>query len=185
MSAMNLFYGERVRLTALRPDDAQTMARWYEDGEFARLFDADAAYPKTESALTKWMDTAERDNNAYAMAIRLLYSDDLIGYVDIDGILWTHRTGWLTIGIGSPTHRNKGYGTEAIQLALRFAFHELNLHRLQLSVFAYNDAAIHLYERIGFKREGAFREFMQRDGQRYDMLLYGLLAREWEKQGAP
>ncbi len=180
MNPSNMFYGERVRLTALRPDDAHTMARWYEDGEFARLFAAEPAYPKSENALIKWMDSGDRDPNVYALAIRLLYSDDLIGYVEIDGIQWTHGTGWLAIGIGNPAHRNKGYGTEAMRLTLRFAFHELNLHRLQLTVFGYNEPAIRLYEKLGFVREGTYREFMLRDGQRYDMLLYGLLAQEWE-----
>jgi RimJ/RimL family protein N-acetyltransferase len=180
MNGANMFYGERVRLTALRPDDAQTMARWYEDGEFARLFDASPAYPKTERTITKWFDETERDQNSYAFAVRLLYSDDLIGYVDVDDIQWSHRCGWIAIGIGSPTHRGKGFGTEAMRLTLRFVFQELNLHRLQLTVFSYNEAAIRLYERLGFQREGAFREYLLRDGQRYDMLIYGLLAREWE-----
>jgi RimJ/RimL family protein N-acetyltransferase len=49
-----------------------------------------------------------------------------------------------------------------------------------LTVFSYNDWAIRLYEKLGFQREGVFREFLQRDGQVYDMLLYGLLRREWE-----
>ena len=53
---------------------------WYEDGEFARLFDSSPAYPKTESAMIKWMDAVERDNNAYALAIRFLYNDEIIGY---------------------------------------------------------------------------------------------------------
>ena len=182
MTALSLFYGERVRLTALRADDAPTLARWYEDGEFARLFDARPAYPKTDHAITKWLDATERDPNAFALAIRLLYSDDMIGYVEISDIQWTHRCGWLTIGIGNPTHRNKGFGTEAIRLTLRFAFHELNLHRLQLTVFSYNEAALHLYERLGFTREGALREFLFREGKRYDMIFYGLLASEWEAQ---
>lgn len=181
----NLFIGERVRLTALRPGDAQTLAHWYEDGDFSRLFDAHPAYPKTESTLVKWMDSADRDRDAVALAIRLLYSDDLLGYVEIDGIQWTHGCGWLAIGIGSPSHRKKGYGTEAMQLVLRFAFHELNLHRIQLSVFSYNTAAIRLYERLGFTREGTFREYLLRDGKRHDMILYGLLAREWEALNAP
>ncbi len=184
MNSANLFYGEHVRLTALRPDDAQTMVRWYEDGEFARLFDANPAYPKTDSALSKWLQDLDRDKDLFAFAIRLLYSDDLIGYIDIDGIQWAHRCGWLTIGIGSTDHRRKGYGSEAMQLMLRFAFHELNLHRLQLTVFGYNQPAIWLYEKLGFQREGAFREFLLRDGQRYDMLIYGLLAREWEAAAA-
>jgi RimJ/RimL family protein N-acetyltransferase len=180
MNSSSLFFGERVRLTALRPDDAQTMTHWYEDGEFGRLFDASAAFPKTERSIVKWLDEADRDQNSYALAIRQLYGDDLIGYVDISGIQWTHGTGWLAIGIGSPAHRGKGYGSEALSLALRFAFHELNLHRLQLTVFGYNQAAMRLYERLGFQREGVYREFLLRDGQRYDMLLYGLLVREWE-----
>ena len=165
---------------ALRPDDAQTLARWYEDGEFSRLFDASPAYPKTESALIKWMDSADRDRDVFALGIRLIFGDELLGYVEIEGIQWTHRVGWLAIGIGSPSQRRKGYGTEAMRLVLRFAFHELNLHRLQLSVFSYNEPAIRLYEKLGFTREGAFREYLLRDGQRHDMVLYGLLASEWE-----
>ena len=182
MTTMNLFYGERVRLTSLYPADAQAITRWYEDGEFARLFDVNPAYPKSESAIHKWLDGNERDRDTFALAIRMLYSDDLIGYVQIDGIQWTHGCGWLAIGIGSPANRNKGYGAEAMRLALRFAFQELNLHRLQLTVFSYNHAAIRLYEKLGFQREGVFREYLRRDGERHDMILYGMLAREWEAQ---
>ena len=58
----------------------------------------------------------------------------------------------------------------------------MNLHRVQLTVFAYNERALALYERLGFQREGVYREFIQRDGVRYDMYLYGLLRREWEAQ---
>ncbi len=54
------------------------------------------------------------------------------------------------------------------------------LRRVQLTVFSYNERAIALYEKLGFRREGAFREFLQRDGKQYDMYLYGLLRREWE-----
>lgn len=174
-----LFFGERVRLTALYPSDTQIMARWYEDGEFARLFDSSPAYPKSEASLNRWLDSIERDRDTFSLAIRMLYSDDLIGYIQIDGIQWAHGTAWLAIGIGSATHRNKGYGTEALRLTLRFAFHELNLHRLQLTVFSYNLPAQRLYEKLGFRREGVFRECLLRDGQRHDMILYGLLASEW------
>jgi RimJ/RimL family protein N-acetyltransferase len=179
MTTGSLFLGERVRLTSLYATDAQTMTRWYEDGEFSRLFDANPSYPRSENSIHKWLDGLERDRDSYALAIRLTYSDDLIGYAQIDGIQWTHGCGWLAVGIGSPDYRGKGYGTEAMRLILRFAFGELNLHRLQLTVFSYNERAIRLYERMGFQREGVFRECLLRDGQRHNMLLYGLLAREW------
>jgi RimJ/RimL family protein N-acetyltransferase len=79
------------------------------------------------------------------------------------------------MGIGDRGAWGKGYGTEALRLALQYAFDELNLHRLTLTVIDYNERAIALYEKAGFRREGVFREFGQRDGKRYDMYLYGLL----------
>jgi RimJ/RimL family protein N-acetyltransferase len=54
------------------------------------------------------------------------------------------------------------------------------MHRLNLTVFSYNTRAIRLYERLGFVKEGVQREFLQRDGQRHDMIFYGLLASEWQ-----
>jgi RimJ/RimL family protein N-acetyltransferase len=87
------------------------------------------------------------------------------------------------MGFGDRQNWGKGYGTEAMRLALNFAFNELNLHRVQLSVFDYNERAIALYEKMGFVREGVYREYLQRDGKRYDMYLYGLLRREWPGGG--
>jgi RimJ/RimL family protein N-acetyltransferase len=64
-------------------------------------------------------------------------------------------------------------------LALDFAFQELNLHRIQLTVYSYNERAMRMYEKLGFQREGVYREFLLRDGQHHDMLLYGILNHEW------
>ena len=54
------------------------------------------------------------------------------------------------------------------------------MHRVTITVFGYNERSMALAEKAGFQREGVFRERLQRDGKRYDMLLYGLLRREWE-----
>lgn len=181
MALPSLFHGERVKLTALKPEDAPVMLRWYENGEYARLWDSRPASPNTESELLRWINDRTQNNNAYSFAIRLKENDELIGYIELDDIQWAHQIGWLAIGIGDPAYRGQGFGYEATELVLRFAFHELNLHRVQLTVFAYNDPATKLYERAGFVREGTFREFLQRDGRRHDMHLYGLLRSEWEE----
>jgi len=181
MLSTPLFQGQLIRLTATRPEDMQSMIRWYESSEFARLFDYRPAYPRTEKRLQSYFADAERDRDStFTFAIRTLYSDDMIGLIELDGILWSHRVAWLSVAIGEPTHRGRGYGREAMQLILRFAFRELNLHRVQLTVFSYNDAAIRLYESLGFMHEGTQREALQREGARYDMLMYGILAGEWE-----
>ncbi|MEP7191056.1 MAG: GNAT family protein, partial [Roseiflexaceae bacterium] len=111
--------------------------------------------------------------------VRLLDGDELLGIVELDSILWPHRHTWVSIAIGEATNQGHGYGAEALGLALQFAFQELNLHRVQLTVFSYNQRAIALYEKLGFQREGIFREHLERDGTRFDMYLYGILRPEW------
>lgn len=180
MVASNLLQGSKVRLTALSAGDLATLARWYQDAGFLRLFDARPAYPRDEAALARWLEEQHKDPNTFIFAVRLLDSDELVGYVVLDGIEWSNQAGWLAIGIGDRRNWGQGYGYEAMRLILAFAFHELNLHRVQLTAFSYNERAIALYERLGFQREGVFREFVQRDGRCYDMYLYGLLRREWE-----
>ncbi|NOK59987.1 MAG: Ribosomal-protein-S5p-alanine acetyltransferase [Chloroflexi bacterium AL-W] len=176
----NLLAGANVQLTALMNADITTIARWYRDDEFARLLDALPARPQTETDLTQWIESQHKENNTFLLAIRLIDTEDIIGFTEIDGILWNHQTGWITIAIGDIAYRGKGYGTEALQLVLSFAFRELNLYRVQLTVFSYNERAIALYEQAGFQREGTYREYIHRDGTRYDMHLYGLLRSEWE-----
>ena len=185
MPSENLLQGDTVRLTALEREDLAAVARWFQNAQFMRLLDARAAQPTTEAQLLVWMEEQQKSPDAFLLAIRANDDGELLGYIELDGILWPHGTGWLTIAIGDPARWDQGYGYEAAQLALRFAFHELNLRRVQLTVFAYNERAIALYEKLGFQREGIFREFLQRDGQRHDMLLYGLLRREWEARGGP
>ena len=182
MIPSTLLRGSRVRLTALTQNDLPTVAEWHQNSDFLRLFDALPAYPKTETALAQWLDNTDKATDAFLFAIRSLDSDGLIGYVELDGILWTHQVTGVSIAIGEAKHWGKGYGYEAMQLVLRFAFDELNLHRVQLTVFSYNERAIALYEKLGFQHEGVYREHLQRDGGRYDMYLYGLLRSEWENR---
>jgi RimJ/RimL family protein N-acetyltransferase len=172
--------GARVRLTAPAEGDAAVIARWQGDGEFLRLLGAVPAAPKSAAQIAEWVRESPKRSDGYLFAIRPLDDDALLGYIEFDGILWNQGVGSFSIAIGEPAKRGQGYGYEALQLALRFAFDELNLHRLELTVFSYNTRAIAVYEKLGFRHEGTHREFLYRDGQRHDMLLYGLLRREWQ-----
>lgn len=180
MEQTDILRGERVRLTAMRTDDAATLARWWEQGAFMRQYDSTPAVPKTEAQIAKDIEDHQAKTDAFQLAIRRNDDGALLGQLEFDGISWPHRTTFFSIVILDPEQRGQGYGREALELGLRFAFHELNLHRVGLTVFAYNTRAIALYERLGFVHEGTHREFLERDGQRHDMRLYGLLRHEWE-----
>lgn len=182
MICSNLLSGARLQLTALTRNDLPTITRWYQDAQFLRLFDARPAYPQTEAALTQWLEERQKATDAFLLAVRLHNSERLLGYIEFDGILWSHQVSGVAVCIGEPAERGKGYGYEAMQLALRFAFHELNLYRVQFTAFSYNEPSIALAQKLGFQQEGVYREFLQRDGKRHDMYLFGLLRPEWESR---
>ena len=180
MITPNLLRGEQVRLTAPTAADLPAITRWWSDPDFLRLYNTAPAAPRNEDQLSRRFDLSQTSNETFLFAIRPLEEETLLGLLEFDGVDWSNRTTFVSIGIGAAEHRGRGYGADAMRVALRFAFSELNLHRVCLTVFSYNEPAIALYERLGFVREGGYREHIERDGQHYDMILYGLLRREWE-----
>jgi len=173
----NHLAGPHVHLDALREDDAAEVATWHQDGWHLRRLDAAPALPRTPDTLNKGWRQLETDGG-FPFAVRRRDDGRLVGIVMLDEVLWAQRNAWIAMEIAPPL-QGHGYGREALALLIAFAFNEVNLHRLNLTVFSYNQRAVRLYEQAGFQREGVFPEFLRRDGQSYDMLLYGLLEREW------
>lgn len=175
-----LLRGERVRLAAHEKDDNPIIRRWYDDPEFPHLLEYFPARPQRLEAVETALERMNQSEKDFLFGIRLMETDQLIGLISLEQIDWPNGVAWMGIGIGEPEHRGKGYGMEATQLLLKYAFHEINPHRVQLTVFGYNPAAIAVYEKLSFVKEGVMRERLHRDGQRHDVLLYALLRPEWE-----
>jgi RimJ/RimL family protein N-acetyltransferase len=176
--AMSLFRGVTVRLSAVREEDGDRLSAWYEDGEFLRRYAADPAFPRSGRDIAAWL-LGQKPPDKFLFAIRPAAEDGFYGIGGLDGVLPFQGIAGLHMAIGRP-YWGQGFGREALSLLLAYAFGELNLRRVQLTVFSNNLRAIRLYEGAGFRREGVYREFLRRDGEVYDMYLYGLLRREWE-----
>jgi RimJ/RimL family protein N-acetyltransferase len=179
MVATSLLCGERVRLAALDEADIDIMASWYQNGEFMRLYGPYPVRPKDRALLAEEIRITSEGQDAFHFAVRRLIDGALIGVASVVEISWPQRNGWLTIGIGDPVDRGRGFGTEAMRLLVDYVFRELNFHRLQVAVLSYNTPAIALYRRLGFLREGVWREYVRRDGAWHDMVLFGMLYQEW------
>lgn len=175
----NLFAGRLVRLVAPSRNNAAILARWSEDASYLQALDTDYARPLSEQEFAKKLDPDQRDPNWIEFHLRTVQEDRLIGFVALHTIEWNNATAMLSAGIGEPDYRGKGYGTEALCLLLNYAFSELNLFRVGLDVIATNDRAVHVYEKLGFQREGVMRSAVHRNGRRYDVLHMGLLREEW------
>ncbi len=92
-----------------------------------------------------------------------------------------NRHAELAIVIGEKDYWSKGYGSQMMHTLLEYGFEGLNLERLYLHVFSFNERAIKFYEKFNFKHEGTLRNMLYRDGKYHDLLAYGLMRDEWQR----
>jgi RimJ/RimL family protein N-acetyltransferase len=185
-----LLQGALVRLAAPNPEtDAETIAAWSRDSEFQHLLETGVPRPWTARAvradIAETVGDEKPREQVFPFVIRVLADNQLIGFTDLEVNHWSQRNGWIGIGIGPRAFWNKGYGTDAMRVLMRFAFTELNLERLTLNVFAYNERAQRSYLKAGFQVEGRQRERLRRGRRRYDMIFMGILRGEWQSREWP
>jgi len=182
-----LFEGRDIRFGPIDYEkDPEIETKWTHDSAFMRMYEINPARPLSAAIIKKQYEKLEKeveeDKNLYHFMIRAKEDDRLIGRAAIQWIEWTNGNAWLHLGIGSAQDQRKGYGSQALGMLMRFAFAELNLFRLSARIPEYNLAAISLFSKFGFAEEIRRRQALDRDGRRWDMLVFGLLNSEWKAQ---
>jgi RimJ/RimL family protein N-acetyltransferase len=184
-AAMNeILKGKLVRLSAFDPEElSKAFPRWNRNSEYYRLLNPSSHPMQSSKAAAKWMEeeVGEMSVASYYFSIRTLTDDKLIGELSLDIVDWSGRDAFVGLGIGEPEYWSKGYGTDVMNVLLRYAFTELNLKRVSLGVFEYNPRAIRSYEKAGFRHEGGLRLALNREGRRWDSLYMGILREEWSE----
>src|SRR5438477_636323 len=127
-----------------------------------------------------WRDAESKDDAWWVIEA----ANEAIGATGIHGINWLHGNGTTGIVIGEKASWRKGYATEAMQLRTRYAFRELNLHKLMTEVDAENEASRKALERNGYRTVGVRREETFREGKWHERGLGEVLRADWEKTQA-
>jgi len=187
--ATQLFEGQDIRFGPIDYEkDPEIESKWTHNAEFMRLYDFEPARPMSAAIVKKQYEKLEKkieeDKNLYHFMIRAKTDDRLMGKAMIARIEWTNGNCSVRVGIGSAEDQRKGYGTQALKLLLRFAFAELNMFRVSANVAEYNEGAIALLKKIGFTEEVRRRQSLEREGRRWDLLVFGLLKDEWANQAS-
>jgi RimJ/RimL family protein N-acetyltransferase len=87
----------------------------------------------------------------------------------------------LNIFIAQSQNREHGYGKEAVNLILKFAFNKVNLNKVYLRTSERFKKAIVLYKKIGFIKEGILREHYYTNGVYENKIIYSILKKEFSK----
>jgi RimJ/RimL family protein N-acetyltransferase len=181
----DILKGELVRLSAMNADEiGKAFSRWSRDSEFRRYLDSGVSFPASHKGIQKSLEKEleEQSINQHWFSIRTLEDDKLLGDIDLYVYSWPGRDTFVGLGIGERDFWGKGYGTDVMKVILRYAFTEVNMKRVTLTVFEYNPRAIRSYEKAGFRHEGRMRAMLNKEGKRWDMLTMGILRTEWMEQ---
>jgi RimJ/RimL family protein N-acetyltransferase len=170
--------GKSIVLRPLDPADVKSIARWHNDPEIMALF----ALTRTgsEQYWSEWLEKRLVSPNALYFGIVKKDGDRLIGHIHLEEIYWSHRLCRdIGIIIGEKDEWSKGYGTEAMELMMGYAFGELGLHRLELMTFDFNERGMKVWKKCGFRQEGVMRRARLANGDWRDLIFYALLEDEY------
>jgi RimJ/RimL family protein N-acetyltransferase len=175
--------GARVCLRPLLAVDLDAYMLLLQDAESLRLTGTQRAISRADAA--RWLETLPDRDDRVDCAIILRAGHALIGEIVLNRIDFTNHSASLRIGLRTP-YTNQGYGREAMQLLISYAFAQIRLHRIALTAFAFNPRAIHVAQQLGFQVEGRRREAIYQDGSYHDAVELAILEgehRAWERAG--
>lgn len=184
-----MIYGKKTVLVPLEQGHLQIIASWRnEKGVRDNFF---SPWPIALSEQGSWY---ERYREVGRERVFLILTEDPgkpkpdgkpnqaamkpVGMLSLESINLMMQSGEIGKVYSPPDARGKGYMKDALQSLIKFAFEEVNLHRLMVTVLKENDQAMGLYKSLGFQLEGISREAVFKNGKRKDVAMLSLLRTE-------
>jgi [ribosomal protein S5]-alanine N-acetyltransferase len=175
-------YAEQVYLTGkkinLRPlcrsDINERYLSWLNDYEVTKYMET-GIFPTTFAELKDFYDVMRNKRNSVLFAIVAKKKDLHIGNIKLGNINWIHRFADLGIMIGDKKFWGRGYGQEACDMLLEYAFRRLNLNKVTLGVCANHKSAVKAYKNVGFEIEGRIKKLLNFEGGYVDKVIMGVL----------
>ena len=169
--------GENINLCTFRTDEEaiELYHKWVNEEEILHFISKHNKVISLREEI-EWANSKHKD---YRFNIVDRKTDTLIGNCDITLTPDCGRNASLGIVIGDNNFRNKGYGTEVIKLLIKFAFEEIGVHRVHLTLNGDNERAHKCYLKSGLKDEGVLREAIYHKGKYSDLLYMGILEKEY------
>jgi RimJ/RimL family protein N-acetyltransferase len=167
--------GERIVLRAIERKDLSNYVHWLNDPTVMEYFGP--YVPLSLAKEEQWFEEMLQDPRVRNFAVEFEGRHvGGAGFASIDG---RNASAEVGLFIGPPKLWAQGLGRDVLQTLVRFGFDQMNLHRIYLRVFAENERAIHLYEKVGFQHEGRWRQAEFRHGCYHDMLWMSILREDW------
>jgi [ribosomal protein S5]-alanine N-acetyltransferase len=172
---------ERLLLRDFAEDDWPAVLAYHRDPRYLRFYPHDDVTEQDARAFVqRFLDwQAEHPRRRFQLAVTL--DGEVIGNAGVRRTEPGSRVADLGYEI-DPAHCGRGYATEAARAVLDWGFEHLDLHRVGAHCVAENTSSARVLRKLGMQEEGRLREHEQFRGRWWDVLLFGLLRREWEEE---
>ncbi len=178
----SLFEGESVRLRSLELSDVPLIMKHWNNINLRKELGPVVPHSSNEREMWVRQTWKEREQRtAFVFAIETRKDRYFLGHCALKNVRWINRSAIVSIAIYNKSDRGKGYGTDALKVLLRVGFDFLNLHRIALNVFHTNKQALHVYEKIGFKKVGELRETDFVDGKYVNDVIMDMLEEDYRQ----
>lgn len=159
-------------------NDCALFAKWETNPAVTRFFTINDG--RSYEEIVREHFERENDKTQKEFTICLKETNEAVGRIYISNINDHYDSLDISrIYIADPAMRGKGYGEEALRLALKWSFEEMNMERVTLDHFSDNIIANSLYKKVGFTPEGTMRHCGKKNGQYVDLCLMSILKNEY------
>ena len=175
--------GNRIRLVSFTEKhlhDSHYLS-WLHDYDVIKYLNLPSylAHKVSFDEVKAYVESALRSDNLLFLAMETS-EGKFIGTFKIGPIDWHAKNVNLGVLIGDRASWGKGICTEAFEMAIKFCFEELEMHKIVGGCMEPNSGMRRVFEKFGFVVEGRFREQDFLEGKWCDHLHFGLLKKEWD-----
>ena len=171
-----MLQGKQVILRAVEKEDVDTIKEWLADAELLHGLGA-RPIPLGNVDPEKLPEQFRlRDGRILAVVSK---DKNMLGLIAFGNLHEQNRTASIMVLIGDRGEWNRGYGSDALRTAVRFAFEDLNLNCVEAHIPQFNTRGLRVFEKVGFAPEGTLRGRFFGRGKYWDVVVASALREGW------
>lgn len=186
MISTQLFEGKQVQLRGYDlEEDPRIESAWSYDLTYTYLRSPDLMRPMTALEFKELAEADMRrmeERQLYLFAIQSRVDGRLLGVARVYRLSWNHGNAFLRVALGEKSMDSDEILCDCLSLMLNFCFYEMNLFRVTLETPEYQTSLVNCAKISGMSEEARQRKSVFMNGQIYDLLLLGIIRREWEEK---
>lgn len=169
---------ERLKISKLRIIEIEKIRKLHNEPSTLKWLSD--SKPVTPMKQLRWFWRLSKSKNQVRLVARAKINNEIIGIFRLDNIDLENAVAQVGLDIAKK-YRGKGYGQEFFFKVMDYCFLHLAMNRLELITLKNNVVAVSLYKKLGFKEEGIKREYLKKNGNYQDVIIFSILRREFQK----